>query len=163
AGFGRARRARGRRRRLLRTASTSMNARAVVAHPAALFRHSPRDAALVAIVMAHALVLAIAIAKSGESALATAASAIFTGSALWLNDGFHAEHPLRPSAHWTTLPSLRGLAVAAPGHRASALPPVVRFLESLHGGARLLGWLERLPLMSPFVRRVVVEAHVRAF
>lgn len=87
---------------------------------------------------------------------------------LWLNDGFHAEHHLRPSAHWTTLPSLRTRAKATPGARESAFPPVLRFLEGARaalqlGIAHLLGGLERLPLSSSFIRKFVVEAHVRAF
>jgi hypothetical protein len=87
---------------------------------------------------------------------------------LWLNDGYHAEHHLRPTAHWTTLPSLRASASAAPGYRESAFPPVLRFLETLQATANrcagsMLGWLERLPLSSTFVRRVIVESHARAF
>jgi len=87
---------------------------------------------------------------------------------LWLNDGFHAEHHLRPSAHWTTLPSLRATASATPGYRESAFPPIVRFLEwvrafSNRSAGHVLGLLERLPLSSTIVRRLVLEAHVRAF
>jgi hypothetical protein len=78
----------------------------------------------------------------------------------WFNDGHHVEHHARPGAHWTELPTLRIRTVDAES-AASALPPVVRWLEGAVN--RWLGGLEELTLGSATLQRFMVDSHARAF
>jgi hypothetical protein len=71
----------------------------------------------------------------------------------FFNDGYHAEHHLRPGEHWTRLP-LRPRADA----RTSRWPPVLRWLDAFS-----LELLERRVLRSPRLQRFVLAAHERAF
>jgi hypothetical protein len=71
----------------------------------------------------------------------------------FFNDGYHAEHHLRPSEHWTRLPS-QPLAAA----RHSRWPAVLRWLDAFS-----LESLERRVLRSPRLQRFVLAAHERAF
>jgi fatty acid desaturase len=71
----------------------------------------------------------------------------------FFNDGYHAEHHLRPGEHWTRLPS-RPRADA----RTSRWPPVLRWLDAFS-----LESLERWVLRSPRLQRFVLAAHARAF
>jgi fatty acid desaturase len=71
----------------------------------------------------------------------------------FFNDGYHAEHHLRPGEHWTRLPS-RPRADA----RASRWPPVLRWLDAFS-----LESLERRVLRSPRLQRFVLASHERAF
>jgi hypothetical protein len=71
---------------------------------------------------------------------------------LFFNDGYHAEHHLRPAAHWADLDR-----VVAPGARRSRWPPVLRWLD-----AYSLEGLERLVVRRPFLQRFVVAVHERA-
>jgi hypothetical protein len=70
----------------------------------------------------------------------------------FFNDGYHAEHHLRPGEHWTRLPS-RPRADA----RTSRWPPVLRWLDVFS-----LESLERRVLRSPRLQRFVLASHERA-
>ena len=72
---------------------------------------------------------------------------------LFFNDGYHVEHHLRSSEHWTTLP--RCGRVDAPHSR---WPPVLRWLDWIN-----LEALEYLVLRSTRLQRYVVACHERAF
>ena len=71
----------------------------------------------------------------------------------FFNDGYHAEHHLRPGEHWTRLPSEPRVCP-----RSSRWPPVLRWLDGLS-----LELLERAVLRSPRLQRFVVAVHERAF
>ena len=71
---------------------------------------------------------------------------------LFFNDGFHIEHHLHPTAHWTELHK-----VSSGNERASRWPAVLRWIDAfgLHA-------LERRVLRSPRLQRMVLAAHERA-
>ena len=71
---------------------------------------------------------------------------------LFFNDGFHVEHHLRPTAHWTELGHVRNGS-----ERASRWPAVLRWIDAfgLHA-------LERRVLRSPRLQRMVLDVHERA-
>ena len=72
---------------------------------------------------------------------------------IFFNDGYHAEHHLRSSEHWTMLPRhVHSDAAHSPW------PPVLRWLDSIN-----LESLERLVLRSTWLQRYVVACHERAF
>jgi Fatty acid desaturase len=73
---------------------------------------------------------------------------------LFLNDGYHVEHHVRPSAHWTSLPA----ADRAGPSQTSRWPPVLRWLEAFS-----LTGLERLALHSRVIQWFLLAAHERAF
>ena len=75
---------------------------------------------------------------------------------LFCNDGFHVEHHAAPARHWRELPAHR-----ASHARASALPPVLRWLDVLQPAA-CLDRLERLVLRSAWLQQRVLAAHRRA-
>jgi hypothetical protein len=72
---------------------------------------------------------------------------------LFFNDGYHVEHHARPSLHWSQL----GRRPRA-GGAESGWPPILRWLDG-----NLLDALERLVLVSPRLRRLIVDVHERAF
>ncbi len=87
---------------------------------------------------------------------------------LWFNDGYHAEHHLFPTEHWSRLPARRAEIDAV----QSALPPLWRPLELLaqasnrHASrwvASFLCALERLALASGLIQRFMVATHLAAF
>ena len=72
---------------------------------------------------------------------------------LFFNDGYHVEHHLRSSEHWTTL------SRHSPGETPhSRWPPVLRWLDWIN-----LEALEYLVLRSSRLQRYVVACHERAF
>ncbi len=80
---------------------------------------------------------------------------------LWFNDGYHAAHHVRPSAHWSTLGPVADAA------RPSRFPPALRWLESVGALANLLAAffiarLERHTTGSAAVRRFLLRTHRRA-
>ena len=83
---------------------------------------------------------------------------------LWFNDGYHAEHHRYPGAHWSALPGRR----VPPGQAtASALPPLLRFLEALGPlanrlQARALVALEQLALRPGPIQRFMLRTHEQA-
>ena len=72
---------------------------------------------------------------------------------LFFNDGYHVEHHLRSSEHWTRLPRHM-----QPDATHSRWPPVLRWLDAIS-----LESLERLVLRSTALQRRVVACHERAF
>ncbi len=87
---------------------------------------------------------------------------------LWFNDGYHAEHHLFPTEHWSRLPARRVEVDAV----QSALPPLWRPLELLAQALRSrtgsfvvtsLCALERLALASTLLQRFMVATHLAAF
>jgi hypothetical protein len=72
---------------------------------------------------------------------------------LCFNDGYHAEHHTNPTIHWTELPRRAEKGVAI-----SKWPPLLRWLD----GAWLEA-LERAVLWSPWLQRLVLDRHRRAF
>ena len=72
---------------------------------------------------------------------------------LCFNDGYHAEHHSDPAIHWTKLP-YRIESGAATSH----WPPLLRWLD-----VPPLEALEWLVLRSPWLQRVVLQSHRRAF
>ena len=72
---------------------------------------------------------------------------------LFFNDGYHVEHHAKPGALWADLPSFRPADAGS-----SRWPAVLRWLDWF-----TLTSLERLVLRSPWLQRVVISAHERAF
>lgn len=82
---------------------------------------------------------------------------------LWFNDGYHAAHHRRPSAHWATLS-----ADARAGDITSRWPPILRFTEEVpalwnRGVARLIDGLERASMRFRVARNLQLRWHTRAF
>jgi hypothetical protein len=73
----------------------------------------------------------------------------------FFNDGYHVEHHLRPSDHWTQLPRH-----TVDGAERSAWPPVLRWVDDVR--PRALELLERAVLRSPRLQHFVLAAHERA-
>jgi hypothetical protein len=73
----------------------------------------------------------------------------------FFNDGYHAEHHLRPGEHWTDLP--RRLV---DGAARSSWPPVLRWLDDVPPA--VLGMLERAVLSSTLLQRFVLARHEQA-
>jgi len=71
----------------------------------------------------------------------------------FFNDGYHAEHHLRPGEHWTRLPQQPHAEA-----QTSRWPPVLRWLDAVN-----LDSLERVVLERPWLQRFVLAAHERAF
>lgn len=81
---------------------------------------------------------------------------------LWFNDGFHAAHHRAPTAHWTSLPRH-----AVPADAISALPPILRWIESLDAtwsrlSADALDVLEAATIDNRLVRALLLHTHGRA-
>ncbi len=74
---------------------------------------------------------------------------------LFFRDGYHIEHHERPGAHWS---ELRPRAATDRGASTSRWPPVLRWLDVVS-----LTGLERLVLGRPWLQRLVIGAHARAF
>ena len=71
---------------------------------------------------------------------------------IFFNDGYHVEHHMRSSVHWTMLPTHADCSAVH-----SRWPAVLRGVESI------LDSLERLVLRSTWLQRYVVSCHERAF
>jgi hypothetical protein len=73
----------------------------------------------------------------------------------FFNDGYHVEHHLRPSAHWTQLP-----ANPSANAKTSRWPAVLRWIDliPLQG----IEWLEGLALRSRVLQRMLLRTHGRA-
>ena len=72
---------------------------------------------------------------------------------IFFNDGYHVEHHVRSSEHWTRLP-----CHVHHGSIHSRWPPILRWLDSIS-----LELLERLVLRSTWLQRYVIASHERAF
>ncbi len=92
----------------------------------------------------------------GDSDIATSGVSTYAKlyNLFWFNDGFHAEHHRRPSAHWTELPRYR-----QPPPITSAHAPLLRGLCI----PSMLCVLEKLVLRSRLLERWIVHVHTRAF
>jgi hypothetical protein len=75
-------------------------------------------------------------------------------NAPFFNDGYHIEHHLNPSEHWTRLP-----AVASQGNSTSRWPAVLRWMEANPMG---LETLESLAVRSARLQRFLLRTHERA-
>lgn len=72
---------------------------------------------------------------------------------IFFNDGYHVEHHLRSSEHWTRLPRH-----IDPSTSHSRWPPILRWLDTIN-----LESLEHVVLRSSWLQRYVVASHERAF
>jgi hypothetical protein len=70
----------------------------------------------------------------------------------FFNDGYHVEHHLRPSAHWTQLPGSPSATA-----KTSRWPAVLRWIDLIHLDG--LEKLEQLALRSPFLQRMLLRTH----